>query len=453
MTMSRALLSEEILRRFTAAVRAGQLYAPNHPIVARNVTLLAAVIEQLHQVEASIVIGIVQDEIIVGDIPIATGEGHASFVRRLKRLGVERIVIERGASLEELGTFMSAINVAEPHAADGSGFPSLAHIRVGRVSVAPGVSGRAEAISLAAFRRVYDDAVSAADVVWNSALSERHVDATVANDMVAGLADAVAQSRTPLLALTTLKHFNNYTFTHMVNVSILTMGQARGLGVEGPLLREFGLAGLMHDIGKVRTPPEILNKTSNLTEAEFTIVKRHPVDGAEILRGTPDVPPLAPVVAFEHHRRQDGSGYPDIERDGLNLATTLCSIADVYDAMRSQRQYQQAFASERILTVLTQRDGRQFDRHLVRRFVQLIGIYPAGSVVRLDSGQIAVVINVHAPDAHRPQVRILIDRDGTAVERPFEVNLWEGRTEQHEPTTIIAPIDAAALAIDPLALL
>ena len=123
----------------------------------------------------------------------------------------------------------------------------------------------------------------------------------MARTMIDGLAQAVAQNRTALLALTTLKNYDNYTFTHMVNVSILTMGQARGLGIDGPLLREFGLAALMHDIGKVRTPLEVLNKPDKLTDAEFAIMKRHVVDGAEILRKTPDMPALAPVVAFEHH--------------------------------------------------------------------------------------------------------------------------------------------------------
>src|SRR4029077_3043437 len=109
-----------------------------------------------------------------------------------------------------------------------------------------------------------------------------------ARTTVDGLAHAVAENRTALLALTALKEYDNYTFTHMVNVSILTMGQARGLGIEGPLLRELGLAALMHDIGKVLTPLEILNKAEKLTDGEFTIMKRHTVDGAEILRKTPE---------------------------------------------------------------------------------------------------------------------------------------------------------------------
>ena len=110
------------------------------------------------------------------------------------------------------------------------------------------------------------------------------------------------------------------------------------MAIDGALLREFGLAALMHDIGKVRTPIEILTKPDKLTDAEFAIMRMHVVDGAEILRRTPEMPPLAPVVAFEHHLRLDGTGYPvGVNRTALNLGTMLCSIADVYDAMRSQR--------------------------------------------------------------------------------------------------------------------
>ena len=133
---------------------------------------------------------------------------------------------------------------------------------------------------------------------------------------VEGLADAVTQNRTALMALTAMRNYDNYTFTHMVNVSILTMAQARALGIDGKLLREFGLSALMHDIGKVRTPKEILNKPDKLTDEEFVIMRRHVVDGAEILRRTPEMPILAPVVAFEHHLRLDGSGYPfAVKRD------------------------------------------------------------------------------------------------------------------------------------------
>jgi putative nucleotidyltransferase with HDIG domain len=275
----------------------------------------------------------------------------------------------------------------------------------------------------------------------------------MARTMIDGLAQAVAQNRTALLALTTLKNYDNYTFTHMVNVSILTMGQARGLGIEGPLLREIGLAALMHDIGKVRTPLEILNKPDKLTDDEFVIMKLHPVHGAEILRRTPDVPPLSPVVAFEHHLRIDGTGYPPVKRSSLNVGTMLCSIADVFDAMRSQRGYQQAFPTDRILEVLKRSDGKQFDQHLVRRFVQLIGIYPAGNLVRLNSDEIAVVLKVYAPDPYRPQVRVLFDQHGARLSLTHDLNLWESDETRGGPSSVVAPVEPADYAVDPLLLM
>jgi putative nucleotidyltransferase with HDIG domain len=291
--------------------------------------------------------------------------------------------------------------------------------------------------------------VSVAGQLWDSAKLDGMPDPEAGSQIVNSLADEVSQNRTALLALTTLKNYDSYTFTHMVNVSILTMGQARGLGIDGPLLREFGLSALLHDIGKVKTPSEILNKPDKLTDQEFEILRRHTVDGAEILRRTPEIPALAPVVAFEHHLRLDGTGYPfGISRGTLNLATMLCGIADVYDAMRSQRVYQEAFPTDRILAVLQRNDGKQFDQHLVRRFSQLVGIYPAGNLVRLNTGEVAVVLKSYPPDPYRPRVRLLFDSAGAAFTRVRELNLWE--MDPDHPRSIQAPVDPAGYDIDPL---
>jgi hypothetical protein len=124
----------------------------------------------------------------------------------------------------------------------------------------------------------------------------------------------------------------------------------------------------------------------------------------------------------------------------------------VYDAMRSQRAYQQAHPSERIIEVLKRNDGTQFDRHLVRRFTQLIGIYPVGNLVRLNTGEVAVVLKINAADPYRPQVRVLFDREGNRLPLAYDVNLWEATGPEH-PGSIVAPLDAVDYQIDPLALI
>lgn len=451
---TRLQLSDDLLRRFGAALRGVQLYSPDHPIVARNMEALGEVLRALHQHESSVVIGILGEELIVGELPMSKASASmGELIRRLSALGIERVTIARGVTIDELKAFVAKFGQLEKTAGasqkDAAAELDSASIKVGKVTIAERAPD--EGTDSATIRRMYAEAVSVATAVWESARSQEHPDPSAAQTMIDGLAQAVLQNRSALLALTALKEYDNYTFTHMVNVSILTMAQARGLGIEGPLLREFGMAALMHDIGKVKTPAEILNKPDKLTDEEFTIMKRHTVDGAEILRGTPDIPSLAPVVAFEHHLRIDGTGYPaGISRPHLNLATMLCGIADVYDAMRSKRKYQQAFPSERILAVLQRNDGSQFDQHLIRRFVQLLGIYPVGNLVKLNSGEIAIVLQVHAPDPYRPKVKILFGADGARLEIPRDVNLWEMEAAPDRPSSVEAPLNPADYQIDPL---
>jgi len=452
MTTPRQQLADELLRRFAAALRSGQLYSKSHPIIARNLELLTAAIQQFHDHAPSVVIGIVGDEIIVDDVPVTKADALGGLIRRLKQISVERITIDRGVTGEEVAALVEAVTAMEVKTGEEPpALPALKHVRVGRVTVQDRVES--DTADMATFRRMYSQAVTVAEAVWDSAKTEGQPDPNAARQTIDGLAQAVSQNRTALLALATLKDYDNYTFTHMVNVSILTMGQARALGIDGSLLREFGLAALMHDIGKVKTPLEVLNKPGRLTDEEFVVMRRHVVDGAEILRATPDIPTLAAVVAFEHHLRLDGTGYPfGVQRSALNLGTMLCSIADVFDAMRSQRKYQAAQPTDRILEVLKHEDGAQFDRHLVRRFVQLVGVYPAGNLVRLNSGETAVVTKVYAPDPHRPRVKVVLDRAGARVDFPYEVNLWEQNGEGYS-NAIVAPLDAASVGIDPLALL
>jgi putative nucleotidyltransferase with HDIG domain len=440
---------DELLRRFASGVRAAQLYAADHPLIGRNVEGLLAILKSLHGLQASIAVGIIGTQLVVSDTPMAkASQGMVELIKRLKDHKIERIAFERGVTAEETSAFMHAVaGLGKGEASEAAW--SFPHIRVGRITAeehrSDGIGG-----DMAAIRQLYSNAVAIAEAAWESALTEGQPDLPATLQAVEGLAEAVTQNRTALVALTAMRNYDNYTFTHMVNVSILTMGQARALGIEGRLLREFGLSALMHDIGKVRTPKEILNKPDKLTDPEFEIMRRHTVDGAEILRRTPEMPILAPVVAFEHHLRIDGTGYPfGAKRAGLNIGTMLCGIADVYDAMRSQRAYQKAHPTDRILAVLKRNDGTQFDQNLVRRFVQLLGIYPPGNLVRLTSGEIAVVTHAHAPDPHRPRVRVLIAKDGTRLDLPYDRNLWEGpRTSDDD--SIVAPVEPSDYGIDPL---
>ena len=458
--VSRLRAADDLVRKLAAALRAGPLYAPSHPLVQRAFDTLNEALTQLLTDQPTIAIGIIGNEIIVGDVPLPrAAESMGEMIRRLKSLGIERIAFDQGVTPDEVQTL--ALTIAHPERRPGQSAPgveaadplavfnNLPHIRVGRIQTEE--KKETSAADIATIRRLYSDATNIAGSVWQSAQTEGVPDPRAARALVDSLAQAVSANRTALIALTALKNYDNYTFTHMVNVSILTMSQARALGIDGAILRELGLAALMHDIGKVRTPTEILNKPEKLTDSEFAVMRMHVVDGAEILRRTPEMPAIAPVIAFEHHLRLDGTGYPfGVSRSGLNVGTMLCSIADVYDAMRSQRVYQQAFPSDRILEVMKRSDGQQFDQHLVRRFTQLLGIYPPGNLVRLDDGATAVVMAVHAPEPFKPRVKVIVTPKGERIDTPYEINLWEVADDVPGPKNVRAPLDPAEHGIDPL---
>lgn len=452
----RIRMAEDLLRHFAAGAKAVQLYSQDHPNVTRATDQLAESLERAHVEAEDVVLGIVDRLVVVDGVPLLGVHGSADTVDRFRSIGVERIAFDRGVTGEELLTFFRELAATQARRNDegdeGDGrlaALSSEHIHVGRLRLQQRMeSGHRD---MRAMQESYRNAVAGAEAIWEQTRNEGGPDPGMATALVEGLASAVGQNRRAMMALTALYFYDNYTFTHMVNVSVLMMAQARSLGIDGTLLRQFGLAGLMHDIGKIRTPPEILKNKDRLTEAELAIIMKHPVDGAEMLRRRLELPPLAAVVAFEHHLRVDGTGYPaGVTSPSLNVATQLCSIADVYDAMRSQRSYQQAFPTDRILAVLKQNDGQRFDQRLVRRFSQLLGIYPPGNLVRLDSGALAVVVRIHAPDPSRPVVRVIVGPDGERLAKPHDLALWADDGPDGPPPRIVTPVDPVEAGIDPL---
>ena len=226
----RVQLADELLRRFASALRAAQLYAPSHPLVARNVTLFGETLGIAFGQQRSITLGVVGGEFVVGDVPLPRASAMMSdLLRRLQRAGVERIAIERDVTTEELTGLVQAL-------ASGSDAERRGHRPARRFRTSRSAGSRCSSASSPPrpTRRpsgaLYADASNIASQLWQAAAKEGRSDPGQSKQLVDTLAQAVAQNRTALIALTALKNYDNYTFTHMVNVSILTMAQARALG-------------------------------------------------------------------------------------------------------------------------------------------------------------------------------------------------------------------------------
>ena len=445
---------EDLIRRLGATVRTAELYAPTHPLVQRTALGLQGVLVPLLEGSPAVIVGFLEDDLVVNDTRMARGSANmAGLLRDMRDRKVEKITFGRGLETTDIRALMDELADRTARTAVGDRLTARGIRRIVVSKVAAEDTDDQE-VGLVAAQQKYSQAVTSAEAIWAATKAGDQPNPAEARGIIDSLSRLVYQDRTSLLALTTLKRHDNYTFTHMVNVAALSMAMARSLDLEGPMLREFGFAALMHDIGKVYTPLEILDKPDKLNDEEYKIIKRHVVDGAHVLRRTPETPALAPVVAFEHHLRQDLSGYPEnVGARTLNLCTMVVGVCDVFDALRSNRVYRSGLATDRIKHIMGQQDSTAFNKTLLRRFVNLIGLFPIGTLVRLNTEELAVVTQTHPDDPFRPQVKLLTDGKGEKLETPLLTNTWDRDSCGGFARAVVEAVDGSPVGIDPLAYL
>jgi HD-GYP domain-containing protein (c-di-GMP phosphodiesterase class II) len=242
------------------------------------------------------------------------------------------------------------------------------------------------------------------------------------------LVRGVLENQGSLMTVLNIHAKDEYTATHSLDVAILTLLQVEGLGLSESVLADIAMAGLLHDLGKLRIPDEVLTKAGALTDEEWQIMRRHPVWGAEMIHGLKGIGGPAVIAAFEHHLRYDSSGYPVRLRKRLPAGLSLMvAIADTYDAMRSQRPYQTVKPADQAATVLLKGAGTLFHAELARRFVDRVGVYGLGTLVGLSTGQIAVVTENRPGDPLHPVVRVMADAEGQLLDGgPVDTSVGAG---------------------------
>jgi len=226
---------------------------------------------------------------------------------------------------------------------------------------------------------------------------------------------SIARNSSALVSLSRLKNADDYTYLHSVAVCVLMMALGRQLGLEGKVLKQVGIAGLMHDFGKVFIPNGVLNKPGKLTEEEFNIVKMHPLKGWEFLKNSNEVNDLTLDVCRHHHERVDGKGYPDkLSGEALTLFARMGAICDVYDAITSNRCYKKGWEpAESIRKMAEWKDGH-FDEAIFHAFVKTVGIYPTGTLLKLKSGRLGVVIDQSQNILTKPLVKVFFSTRSNA---------------------------------------
>jgi HD-GYP domain-containing protein (c-di-GMP phosphodiesterase class II) len=380
---------DRLVVSLVAGINMRALYGSEHPALASHVDRILEAVTAACQEQRkdSLTFLVVDQDLVVENQPLRTGSlYHQQLIRALTRRGVERLTVARGLDAEECVRFLTPMALG--------GVPvSTRYIVVGRVELQPSVVKEGPGPGAgagggpgagpghdSAIEALTAQSVDSARDAFTEFRTDRRGGLVRLEQVVWSLMEALQRATREILPLAPLKTHDEYTFVHSVNVSLLTLAQARSFGIEGARLHAIGLAAFLHDVGKLRIPLEVLNKPGKLEGEEWRLMMSHAQEGATHLCGVEGSHPLAILVAYEHHMRYDGRPNYPVPRIGRRptLASQMTSISDVYDAICTTRPYAKARSREFALSVLSGRVGTFHSPALVANFVRMVGAGDGG---------------------------------------------------------------------------
>jgi len=416
------------------ALRSLKLYPLENSQVQKSLDDLTAAVHVLLDREKEIELRVTGEFIFVNATRLRLDlDNYASFshvLGILKAVGVGSIRAVEGADRREWTTLLSVLLAVSARDASVNRYfeltTKLQDANVTHVSVEPPIESdlneEEEERAKEQAKRTYQRSVAVTKEVINSVRMGRTASVKKVKRAVQAIVDQVLSSESSLVGLTTLRDYDDYTFTHSVNVCIFAVALGRKLGLTKLQLYDLGMAALFHDVGKSRVPLEVLNKDGSLDEEEWRIMTAHPWLGVLTLfgmRGYGEVPYRSMIGAYEHHMKGDRTGYPkSIRPRDISIFSKVIAVADGFDAATSRRTYQTTpIQPDAVLKEMLENPKRGYDQILVKAFINLIGVYPVGTLVILDTYELAIVTgaNPNPEFVHRPMARVISDSAGTVV--------------------------------------
>lgn len=368
----------DVVTNLNGAITSMRLYPDQHPQVQHYVDNAHFELTKFLLDKKETTLLLVNDRIVCDHQPLPYAGPHfAQFIRTLREAGIQRLSFVSGMTKEELQEFLRNLIATEE-----ASVRRQDHVRLGKLDIRvdfgdmealEGTLSEEQQEQIAALNTLSRARLEDIREIYDKIARQQSISANGLGEMVNTFVKAFAHSVSPIRMLASLKSADEYTFTHVVNVCILTMSQAESLGIKGKKLYEIGMASALHDAGKLLIPEEILSKPGALTPEERTIMESHTIRGARYILGLEGVPKLSVLAALEHHLRFDGSGYPRITPNWKpNLVSQMMTISDVFDAMRSRRCYKEPKPLDQIIEVLEKEKGSTFNPYLVDNFLKLI---------------------------------------------------------------------------------
>jgi HD-GYP domain-containing protein (c-di-GMP phosphodiesterase class II) len=453
---------------FYAALRAIKLYPLEHTAVQKTLAELSQVAEELRAEEGELEFRVSGEFIFINSTRLRLDlSNYATFGHILtlcKVAGIGAIHVGTSGTARDWTVLLSMLG-AETKSAPGERFKEivarLQEAKIETFELDPPTETQTDKEfneeAKAAANRTYSQSVAVTKDVINSVRIGKTPNIRKIKRVVQGIVDQVLNEETSLIGLTAIRDYDEYTFTHSVNVCIFSIALGRRLGMTKLQLYELGLAALMHDIGKSRVPLDLLQKTGELTDEEWKWMAAHPWLGVLVLfqfrRQQEELSYRAMTVCHEHHMKIDLTGYPKVIRPRqVSLLSKIVSIADGYDAATSRRVYKtEALAPSDVLEEMRDNPRRGLDPVLVKAFINLLGIYPVGTLVVFDTFELGVV-SASNPDPEalsRPIVKIISDAQGNRISPPLTVDLAIPEAGGQYPRTIIKTADPDRYGITP----
>jgi putative nucleotidyltransferase with HDIG domain len=412
---------ESCFKDLISCLQTARLYPSWHPEFKKAIEKAFLNLQEALAERQDVVLGIVGEELAFDkEIFFELSKTVKPIILYLKDRGIERIEFYRGLKIEELGKFITFLTARKEELKheppEELALLGIKNIVAGKIKVqgaAPTISagetGMGDVGKVVSYLSTYEETLGKVGDSLEKVLNQEEIDHLALRFTIGNVLENLVGRYQEFLNFATIKRYDLRTYSHIINVSILSMYFASKVGFSKEQVLEIGIAALFHDIGKLYISRRILKKPSRLTDEEFTAIKSHVVVGAEILlKYVDNLGVLPAVVCFEHHLKFNLSGYPKITYPQKpHTASLIVTICDVYDALSQRRNYKNDYPPKMIYDLMMGEKGTTFEPRLLDIFFKIFGVWPLGTIVSLSDGRIAVVRQINEDDIFSPVVEVV----------------------------------------------
>jgi len=435
-----------VLKAFASLRRLLGTYPSGHPMIAQKLHELDDLVRLHLRRGPALEIDVIDGDVRLDGVSFGGDrQANAQAVRELSDLGIDSIHIREGVEIEELRATAEFLWQFKDTASGDSLESQLARRGVHHISLARLVrldtrwrSHQWPDAPTGPLDPAYAESLALAEQTFDTVASGRKLDAMTVRGLVELLIYRVARSNAALGQILAVKQYENLTYCHSVNVSMLSLLIGKQIGLDDGAIASLVEAALLHDIGKTKIPLDVVKKPGALEKRERKMMEAHTTFGAEILVQTEGLRPMTPIVALEHHRSVKGTGYPDLGDAIPHIMSQIVSVADIYEAITGARTYQAPTLPERACLVLARLAGEKLNSAIVKAFVNAITFFPLGSMVRTTRDEIAIVVGINPCDPLHPQLALVnASGDGPGNRIDCSARDLTGAYERHIVETVL----------------